>query len=1161
MSSGLKVLIVEDEALIGVSLERVLGRMGYQTVGVASSGEEGIELAFLTHPDVILMDIRIKGSIDGIEASKRINERLSVPVIFLTAYNDDQYIDRCVKTESYGFLTKPAGSQEIKAAIEIAVSRHRAFKAEEGMRKKESVLKAVGFAAEQFLSSSTFEEGIKKTLSNLGCRTGFERVSLFENIYDENGKICMKPFYSWDSQPGKSDTLSNTLPYSAMAPKFEEMLRKGEIIFGNIEDFSMSETNPLVNSAPDSVLVVPGFSGDLWWGFICFETSRMAENWSEGEKEGLCAAATFIGSAILNKKLNDDIKSNEEQYRSFYTLLRTMCDNVPDMIWAKDPEGRYTFANRSFCQDILGIKDTGEPVGKDIHHFIEKLRQKNSEDSRIKALEERIKCHSPDMIAYKKPFQSIFEFRDEDKNLYFDSYEVPFCDEDGNFLGTVGCGRNVTKEKEYENSLLEINARFTAFMDKLPACAYIRDRAGNIIYANQYTKDLFGAENWSLLFSPEIYGENDPGAIEEINKRIRKSGPLEREGTFILSDKKPHTLKFILFPISYSGIEDLTGAIAIDVTKTKEAELNLFESEEKYRLLFETANDAIYVGDGEVCLDCNSKMCQIIGYEKDEIVGHSVADFSPEYQPDKRRSADRVKELIQESLNGEEIEIFDWQAKKKSGEIIDTRVSMNSVKIGSKNHIFLILRDITEEKIYEKALRESETRYRSLVDNSPIGIEIFQDQKIVYASPVLADITSMSIEEILSRPFSDLVHPDDLKFILELNRRRLEGFDDVQNNYKIRIIDGKGDIKVLDVNVVLIEWNNRPATLNFLLDITEKEKAEDALKESEERYRGVVENARINIMITQEGRICYVNPSTAEFLGLSNENLISRPFLEFIYEDDREMVLRNHILRLSGEKSEKIPEKYILRAYNYKNELRTMDFNTTVIQWKGKPATLNFLLDITDQIESTELIQKALIEKTVLLQEVHHRVKNNLALINSLLSMQARKASSDDVINNLRDAETRIFSIAAVHEGLYRSSSISGIPADEHFRNLGREIISSYSPDVKIQFDVFTNDCELGLNDAIPISLIINELLTNSIKYAFAGRKEGRIRIEMDCTNDSVSLLVEDDGVGIPPDFSLYENESLGLTLVRNIVEMQLEGTINLERDGGTRWIISMPKV
>lgn len=1161
MEKKIKVLIVEDEAIVGLSLKNMLKKLGYCCAGVAVTGEEAINIALTKKPDIILMDIHIIGDMDGIEASERINKNLSIPVIYLTAYDDDKSIERCINTAPYGFLTKPAGQQEIKAAIEIAVNRHRALKAEESIKKKESILKAVAFATEAFLSGNTFEEGLKETFIELGKIPGFERLSLFKKGYDEEKRPVMECFIEWNSESGINESINKKrIYYSDLPYRFEEDLKNNKFISKGKDSVFIKRDDFINSRLIESVLIVPVFSGDFWPGFLSFETSKKSDEWSQGEKEGLFTAGKIISSAILNEKLNIDLRFKEEKYHSLYNLLRIMCDNVPDMIWAKDTSGRYTFVNRTFCNDALKMNDTNLPLGKDIEYLIEFLKDKNPDNPMIDVFEQRIKEYPLKDGLFEGPHQDVYEIKKDDTDIYYDLYEAPYCDDKKTILGTVGCGRNITKEKVYENSLLKITARFTAFMDKLPACAYIRGLKGDILYANRYTKDVFGLDNYNLLSIPEIFGEKDSGVLEDINRRIAENGFLETESTFILGDKKTHTFQFILFPITGCEFYDAIGAIAVDITKAKESELNLFESEQKYRILFENASDAIYVGDEKICTDCNTKMSTLLGYSKDEITGACIADFSPEFQPDGSRSEDKLNDYVERSISGEDIGTFDWQFVKKTNEYIDTRISLSSVVTTGHIHTFLIIRDITEEKKTEQELRKSEERYRSLVDNSPIGIEIFQDGQLVYINPSIEKIVSMSREELMKKDFSELVCKKDYEFIMESNKRRRAGLK-AADNYKVRVIDKYKNIRVVDVHVVLIEWNKKPATLNFLTDITEKEKFDEAIRESEERYRSVVENSKINILIAQDEKICYANPSTARFLGLSNEELASRNFLDFIFEDDRKKVLENHRLRLSEKIDEPPPENYTIRAYNSNGDLRILDFNTTVIKWNRRPATLNFLIDITDKIESTKLIEKALDEKTILLQEVHHRVKNNLALINSLLSMQVRTSSSEEVAESLRDAETRIYSIAAVHEGLYKSVSISSIPAEAHFISLAEQIIGNYSPDFRINLDVCAKNCELGLNVAIPISLVVNELITNSIKYAFKGREKGRVYIRMNCGSDKTTLVVGDDGVGIPKDFDPLKTESLGMTLIRNIITLQLEGSVKLSRNAGTKWIIELPRI
>nr|WP_281069295.1 PAS domain S-box protein [Methanomicrobium sp. W14] len=1151
-------MIVEDEALIGMSLRKVLTKMGYLVTGVAGSGEEAFSFALSSHPDVILMDIRIKGNMDGIEAAERINREFSVPVIYVTAYNDDECIERCIKSGLYGFLTKPAAAQEIKAAIETAVERHRAHKAEEEMRKKEAILRAVGFAAEKFLSGGSFEKNIKEALLDIGKAAGFERIYLYR-CDGIKAVFEFSLFCYWENETFCEDFMKKDVKNLRTGRMDESFLKEGKTTFWSSEILDNYGLGALFLSEGEYAITVPVYACNRYWGFLCFISSGEKISWSAGEKEGLCATASLLGSAISSEMLKNDIVSSEKKYRSLYNLVRIMCDNVPDMIWAEDENRRCTFANLTFCRKVLGRDNTKEPVGKSADSVIEDEKQKNPENSFLSLME----SHAHDFAFSKekcKSVRNLCSICSKGKFFHYDVCRTPFFDDDGVFAGLVWCGRDITHEKEFEKNLVRINTRFVTFMDKLPACAYIRDKNGKILYSNRYTKNVFFYEgNLDICFIPEIFGENDPCALDEVNKKVFEYGPAEMENTFILRDGNLHTFKFILFPVSCSNMENAVGAIGIDITDTREAELSLHESEQNYRILFENVNDAIYVGDGRVCVDCNLKMSRLLGYERNEIIGRSIPDFSPEYQPNGMRSDDYIHEIVRLSSAGKNPDFFDWVLVKKNGNILYTRISINAATVGPKNRFFLVIRDVTDKKRSEEALKESEMMYKSLVNNSPIGIEIFQDQKIVYVNPSVSGILSMSPEDLMNRSLPGIVHKDDVDYILDINNRRLAGIS-VPDCYKIRVIDGEGHIRIVELNVVVIEWNKRPATLNFLTDVTEKEKSEEALRESEERYRSVVENARINIIIARNEKFCYVNPSAAEFLGFSNEKLFSRSFIDFICRDDREKVIEIHKKMFSGTDNPDVTEKSTIRAWNCMGEVRILDFNAKLIQWNGKPATLNFLVDITDQIKSAKVTEKALMEKTVLLQEVHHRVKNNLALIISLLSVQARSADTKDVANSLRDAETRIFSIAAVHESLYRSSSISTVSAGEHLRNLGEEIIGNYSADVKISLDVDGGECQLGLNLAIPISLVVNELLINSIKYAFSGRKKGRIYIFMNCSGDFIDLVVGDDGKGIPNDFDLLKTHSLGMTLVRNIVTNQLDGTIELKEGKGTEWVIRIPR-
>ncbi|WOF17007.1 PAS domain S-box protein [Methanoplanus sp. FWC-SCC4] len=1147
------VLIVEDEAVIGLNLKRIVEKMGYQPLEVAVDAHEAVDVALEKKPDIILMDINLGGDMDGIDASEEINRQMSVPVVFLSAYNDENLIRRCVNSGSYGFLAKPASPPEIKAAIEIALSKHEAIRARNDIEKKESILQAVGFAANQFLSNPFFEDSLEKTLEFIGNATKFDKISIFQNNEGGDGnKRSAFISHVWrkdGNKEGTVDACSFEIDYECISEKFYQNLSSGLTFLGGSGDYLREKSGLFENPEFCSFVAIPVFAGEYWWGFISFEDCHNNREWSSGEIEGLGAAAKMIGSALLHKRMCNNIIKNEEKYRSLFNLLTDMCDNVPDMIWSKDLNNCFTFANRALSEVILNAEYGKEPIGKNTRFFAERERKRHPEDPMWYTLDNSI--NKTDDLILKSGNSCNFIQKGYLKGKYtvLDVFKAPFYDNSGNLMGTVGCARDVTKEKAIEANLRELNIRFTTFMDQLPAFAYIADTSGTIIYSNRFMD-----ENITAF---EGTGDEMSHLIRERVRKVTEGGAFEEEESYKLSDGTLHTFNLLMFPISAQGHVTAIGVIGVDVTAGRLAEKKRLESESKYRLLFENASDSIYVSEGDRCIDCNPRLCELLGLEKSAILGKNVLDFSPEYQPDGRLSSEKKAELLSYAKEGKRVENFEWQIINSKGGSLDVEISMNSAYIDNKLNYFVIARDITEEKRSKEALLESEKRYRSVVDNAPIGIEVFQDGMICYASPNVSKMFGLSGDEILTMSLDELLHPDDARVVSEINKKRLL-LERVPDSYNVRVNPLLSKGRIIEVHVALIDWNNRPATLNFLTDITEKEKAAMALKESEERYRSVVENSKGIILITQDEKILYANPVSEQFTGLSENEIKGRNFIDFIYEEDREKVLSYHKQRLLDGNTV-LPYDYKVRAYDHSGAVRTLDFSTTVIHWKGKPATLNFLLDITDQIEAKKQLERSLKEKTVLLQEVHHRVKNNLAMINSLLSMQERSAENKDVINSLREAESRIFSIAVVHEGLYKSDSISTISAQNHFAMLAGEIVSNYNPKGEISLDVNAGECGLGLSIAIPVSLVVNELLTNSIKYAFEGRYKGKISIYMDCRGERTRMVISDDGVGIPKDFDIHKSSSLGMSLVRNIVEMQLEGDISLIRGEGTKWVITYP--
>ena len=219
---------------------------------------------------------------------------------------------------------------------------------------------------------------------------------------------------------------------------------------------------------------------------------------------------------------------------------------------------------------------------------------------------------------------------------------------------------------------------------------------------------------------------------------------------------------------------------------------------------------------------------------------------------------------------------------------------------------------------------------------------------------------------------------------------------------------------------------------------------------------------------------------------------------------------------------------------------------------------LAFRERLDERNRSEEKIKVSLKEKEALLQEIHHRVKNNLQVISSLLHMQARAAKDEDVKYALSESINRINAMSLIHSQLYESMNLSEVNMKRFVDNLIGQLFQVYSvQDTRITPNIYVVDCLLPISIAVPAGLIVNELLTNAFKHAFVNRDTGNIWVSLGVSEDDlVSLAVSDDGVGLPVDFDINSRKTLGLRLVKILTEDQLQGTLEVTGDCGTTFNI-----
>jgi len=308
------------------------------------------------------------------------------------------------------------------------------------------------------------------------------------------------------------------------------------------------------------------------------------------------------------------------------------------------------------------------------------------------------------------------------------------------------------------------------------------------------------------------------------------------------------------------------------------------------------------------------------------------------------------------------------------------------------------------------------------------------------------------------------------------------------------------------------------------------------------------------IVVSQDGTIRTANRSACNLLGYSPDELMGSPLEAVTAAED---LTASGIIDLIGPTS----VQHLEVSYLAKDGRSTpMSFSSSPLAiGKGEvPGIVCVAQDITERKKAEQQIKAALQEKEVLLREIHHRVKNNLQIISSLLNLQSKHIKDDHALNLLRDSQNRVRSMALIHQKLYDSHDLVRIDFAEYLRSLASALLSSYGLGPQgISLKLSVDGVRLDINAAVPCGLIINELISNSLKHAFP-TGQGEICVDLHPDDDTVALTVSDNGGGFPADLDFRNTDSLGLQLV-NTLTKQLGGTIELDRRAGTAFKLKFP--
>jgi PAS domain S-box-containing protein len=515
---------------------------------------------------------------------------------------------------------------------------------------------------------------------------------------------------------------------------------------------------------------------------------------------------------------------------------------------------------------------------------------------------------------------------------------------------------NITERKRAEEALRSAEAQYRSIVEQSLVGIYtIQDE--KFTYVNPKMAEIFGYAQDEIVSLASIYDvvvEGDRNKIAE-NIRKRLQGEVisvrytfrgkRKDGKLI--DVEVHGTK-----AEFNGKATVMG-VALDITERKLAEEEVRKAvvqlrEEKAK----TEAIIAAIGDGISIQATDFKILY-----QNEIDKDWVGDHTDEYCYRAYEQRNHVCEGCPVAMSFKDGKIHKAERcvpRENGNSYFDITASPLRDSTGKIIAGIEIVRDITERKMSEEALKQSEEKYRSLVDNSQDGIFIIQDAKIEFSNEAFARMAGYAVEEVIGKHFQELVSPDDLEMVADRYQRRQAG-EEVPREYEFRLLHRDGSTRILvKMNVGLITYRGRIASMGTVKDITERKRAEEALKESEERYRRLVELSPYGIFINKNDKISFINTAGSRILGATNpEQLIGKPVLDVIHPDYHNVVKRGILQnKENGTESPLIEEKLVrLDGTDFCAEVTAAPFT-----YQGESATQVILHDITERKKAEELL-------------------------------------------------------------------------------------------------------------------------------------------------------------------------------------------------------------
>jgi PAS domain S-box-containing protein len=654
------------------------------------------------------------------------------------------------------------------------------------------------------------------------------------------------------------------------------------------------------------------------------------------------------------------------------------------------------------------------------------------------------------------------------------------------------------------------------------------------------------------------------------------------------NNKEEIWLESNFFPITNSkGKVSFFLNILRDVTEQREKEIEIQNQYINYRNLLDNSPVAYMIHHHGVCLYCNNALLKLLGLKsKNEILGKFSVDFFEESE--RKKAIERINDIYR---NKNVSKFFNYNIRNSDGSLIEVEIKSLLIKFNDVECVLALVNNLSDQrqrerermkseiteinnKLLQKEIKERKEVEKNLIEKTAHLSSIFESSThLLWTVNKKYEVTTFNQNFFnVVRLQHDIEIKPGYKIDEYLKRNRQQYVNFWYPKYAETFAGNKLEFEKEDINIKrvyrkvflnpIFNEQNEVTEINCIAhDVTDSKIYEQKLLSQTSKLSAIFESSHHYIWtISNDGKLTSFNKN---YYDLITSLYNTEPYLGLVLDrgvlsNDREYTeLLNYHYRkaFSGaatnfeiETLDKSYKKIYLEIF-----LNPIYENDNVVEVSG------IAHNITEKRFVQQRMEQSLKEKEILLKEVHHRVKNNMQVVSSILNLQSSYVSDEYALTLLKESQNRIKTMAYIHESLYQNKSFTSVNFSDYVHTLVNNIVQSYSDSIdKIKLELNIDKVTLSLDSSIPAGLIINELVTNAIKHGFPGSRKGVITINLKCENNFVFLELKDNGVGFGPDIDFENSHSLGLQLVNTLIE-QIDGKFNFksEKNIGTEILVT----